>query len=456
MNTNQPSSTPGSVASQSQSPVRRAHFRHGFLICFILLTSSLILCAPSAHAQYNYALNYQTNTINVVSNWVSGQFTSYVVGSNTSGNALIINASGVLSIGTALDPGAGVIGGVTGSSNNSVVVNGGTWNNLNNGLFLGDSPYCPGNSLIITNGGAVFNGTGEVGGYGYSNTVLVSGTGSVWNNTGNLSLGDIGGSNTVSITAGGLLHVGGDLRIGINSSFGNGNLLVITNTGQVVVDGLVDNGGTVSFSHSIGTFNNSAEFAVINNGAWLADSSTNVFLNTFYNNGYIATTANGVYVFTNSDTTVGNFVNTIFTSAKSNVFNTTTAEFVFDSTLTQTQDFYTAGLNLGGLANGNSHLIQISLAQFNTWGTNNNFALGTLVDNGMLGIWDAHGVGQNANGGQQAALFVNNLEFAAGAQLLIGSNTWVYYVNQTGLSGATVTSENYDTRNGICQLFLRH
>ena len=61
---------------------------------FILLIAMQILL-PAAHAQYNYSLNYQTNTISgVTSNWVGNG--TYVVGSNTYLNALIINSGGAL------------------------------------------------------------------------------------------------------------------------------------------------------------------------------------------------------------------------------------------------------------------------------------------------------------------------------------------------------------------------
>src|SRR5258705_6239942 len=97
-----------------------------------------------ARAQYDYSLNYQTNIINVSSNWSGGL--DYVVGSNTYLNALILNSSGVLS------NGAGPVGYTTGASNNSVRINGGVWSNQIT-LYIGLSGA--GNSMVISHPGQV-------------------------------------------------------------------------------------------------------------------------------------------------------------------------------------------------------------------------------------------------------------------------------------------------------------
>src|SRR5882762_472400 len=58
-----------------------------------LLTGGLIV----TEAQAQFTANFQTNTINVASNWVDNTNFRYVDGSNTFMDALIINAGGVLS-----------------------------------------------------------------------------------------------------------------------------------------------------------------------------------------------------------------------------------------------------------------------------------------------------------------------------------------------------------------------
>ena len=79
-----------------------------------------VVLAPVAHAQYT--ADFQTNAIiGVLSNW-SG---SYVVGSNTFADALVVQSSG------ALTNASGYLGYEASASNNSVLVSdgGSVWNN---------------------------------------------------------------------------------------------------------------------------------------------------------------------------------------------------------------------------------------------------------------------------------------------------------------------------------------
>ena len=59
----------------------------------IAVQFAALLASYESRGQYNYSLNFQTNTINVVSNWAGNG--NYVVGSNTFLNALIPIALGV-------------------------------------------------------------------------------------------------------------------------------------------------------------------------------------------------------------------------------------------------------------------------------------------------------------------------------------------------------------------------
>ena len=81
------------------------------------------------------------------------------------------------------------------------------------------------------------------------------------------------------------------------------------------------------------------------------------------------------------------------------------------------------------------HLEEITAAEFADLGTNN-FALGTLEDASAssLAILDSYGVRPVA-----AALYVSNLFLDAGPDLLIGTNTWVYFVNSNIADAATIT-----------------
>jgi T5SS/PEP-CTERM-associated repeat protein len=537
---------------------------------FILLHSSL---NPSATAQYDYSLNYQTNTINVSSNWVDSASSRYVVGSNTFLNALIINSGGVLS------NGFGYLGFETGGSNNVAIVNGGVWSNRSE-LYVGYAGA--GNRMVVSNQGkfVMFGGSTDIGWAQSSsnNSVLLSGVGSSWDNIlGEIAVGVAGEGNQLTVANGGTLNVnyvssGGTasssnnvitvtdnnswvqmsyLHIGINGSqnalivsngaaldtalvgilgvfessrsnsatvtglgsrwwsqgsilighLGGENTLLVTNQGSVlsdigtignksgtnrvtiigtgsawtnittlsvgatnqqansisvlaggtlvsgalkvhsnnsvnvdsgrlIVNGVVTNFGTISMQNSVGTFNG----AVVNSGAWITDPTTNFFQNVFSvtPSGYISATVGDVFIFTNGPSTAANFINT---SSQSNSYQTANAKFVFNSTLSLTQNFWTAGKNLGPASL--LHTQQITAAQFAALGTNN-FSLGTLEigANNILGIWDTYSDGN--------ALYVSNLVLGASANLVIGSNTWVYYVNLSNLSGGQITFASYD------------
>jgi T5SS/PEP-CTERM-associated repeat protein len=214
----------------------------------LLLPVWLMVMSHCALAQYDYSLNYQTNTINVASNWVG---TMYIVGNSTYLNALVINSGGVLS------EGYGFVGYSSGGSNNAVIVNGGIWNNSDDvSIGFGDS----GNSLVISNHGtAFFNDLSYVGytSSSKSNRVLVTGSGSVWSNSASLYLGLYGSGNNLVISEGGVVFNGagrvaydslsknnsvlvtGSGSIWSNRSLlfigetGNGNTLVISNQGAV-------------------------------------------------------------------------------------------------------------------------------------------------------------------------------------------------------------------------------
>src|ERR1043166_2105115 len=149
------------------------------LLCAVALLWHLTV---PAHAQYDYSLNYQTNTINVASNWVDNVNFRYIVGSNTYLNALVIQNSG------GLTNNNGYIGFETGGSNNVAVVTGtgSVWSNLFD-LYVGYAGA--GNQLVVSNGGAVFNGSvGFLGRLSFSsgNAAVVTGTGSIWSNQSDL------------------------------------------------------------------------------------------------------------------------------------------------------------------------------------------------------------------------------------------------------------------------------
>jgi len=124
------------------------------------------------------------------------------VGFTSGGNSLIISNGGrVINNG-------GTVGDNASSVNNRVVVtgSGSVWSNSSGNLFVGRSGT--GNSLIISNGGQVFDGAGVVSSSspgGSNNSVFVSGLHSAWRNSFNMVLGGSGSSDSLTINGGGLV-----------------------------------------------------------------------------------------------------------------------------------------------------------------------------------------------------------------------------------------------------------
>jgi len=170
-----------------------------------------------------FTSNYQTNTVNGVTNYWPGD---YVVGSNTFADALLIRNRGVL---TNSD---GYTGYLPASSNNCVMVAGAgsVWSNAN--LYLGYSGS--GNTLVISNAGRVANSLGTYVAYNTtssSNRVLVTGINSAWDCANNLNLGLAGSDNSLVISNGGRVS---DSYSQLGSTLGSsGNSALITGTGSV-------------------------------------------------------------------------------------------------------------------------------------------------------------------------------------------------------------------------------
>ena len=161
----------------------------------------------------------------------------FVVGFSGSGNAVVISNGGNLTNGQHIY--GGVIGLNSGAINNSVLVTGSrsAWNNGGDLLVgWGDS----GNTLTISNGGAVTSGQVNYGGaIGFEagstgNNIVVTGSGSSWTNGGDLLVGVSGSGNNMTISAGGNVSSGqvdyGGV-IGFNAASSN-NSIVVTGTGS--------------------------------------------------------------------------------------------------------------------------------------------------------------------------------------------------------------------------------
>jgi T5SS/PEP-CTERM-associated repeat protein len=227
----------------------------------------------------------------------------FVVGFSGSSNTVVVSGGGILTNGQHSY--GGIIGLSSGASNNSVLVtgSGSAWNNGGDLLVgWGDS----GNTLTVSNGGAVTSRQVNYGGaIGFNagssnNNVMLTGNGSSWSNSGDLLVGVSGSGNSMVITNGGTVANGqvnyggvigfnagssnnsvvvtesgstwsnsGDLLVGVS---GSGNSMVISN-GAMVANGQVNYGGVIGLnSNSTGnsvlvtgsgsTWNNSSNLIV--------------------------------------------------------------------------------------------------------------------------------------------------------------------------------------------------
>ncbi|HTS16529.1 MAG TPA: autotransporter-associated beta strand repeat-containing protein [Verrucomicrobiae bacterium] len=210
---------------------------------------------------------------------------------------------------------------------------------------------------------------------------------------------------------------------------------VAANNGNLVVNGAFVNSGTLAMTHSVGTFAS----AVINSGAWITDPTTNVFQDTYTlaSSGYIQAGGGDVYVFTNNGSHVANFVNQ---STQSNAFNTVSAKFVFNASLTLTQTLYAAGRNIGNLSiSGGFDPVLVGIAATNALVEfESNFALGTLEIDSTTEVAGAQVDGGFDPGGQNA-LFINELDLDPGAHLIISNDVQIYFISSNAFTSSQVT-----------------
>ncbi len=241
-----------------------------------------------------------------------------VLGSNTAANALLITNGGNLQVGYTTSigfnaassnnyvlvngagsgatwaSGEGLALGVSGASNTIIVTNGGIVTNeftyegqnstsSNNSVVVTGSNSLVanlgffyvgygggGNQLVISNGGKVTTGAltvggpagGVVGAGSSGNSAIVTGSNSLWSNSANLTVGNGGSSNTLTISAGGSV-VDSNATVGI---LGTGNSALITGSNSIWRNsGTFTLGGTYSSS--------SSNLLTISNGGVLIDSN---------------------------------------------------------------------------------------------------------------------------------------------------------------------------------------
>jgi T5SS/PEP-CTERM-associated repeat protein len=180
---------------------------------------------------------------------------SLFVGDTGAGNQMIISSGG------AVYNVSGYVGDTASSGNNSVLVTGtgSVWSNSS--LVVG--VFGSGNQMIISNGGAVYDGIGHVGSSGY-NTVLVTGSGSVWQNSVELGLGTGGSSNSLTVANSGEVLA---LNLVVGSSASSSSNLLTISGGSVIVNGalVVGQSGQGSLLLSNGTV--TVDSLIASNGA---------------------------------------------------------------------------------------------------------------------------------------------------------------------------------------------
>ena len=212
-----------------------------------------------------------------------------VVGNSGSGNSLVISDGGKVTVAVKSH-----IGLASNSSNNNVLVTGSNslWTNSGN-LRIGRQGS--GNSLVISNAGAVAVVVNSyIGAFSESsnNSVLVTGSGSLWTNSGDLYVGYEGSSNSLVISDGGSV-VNSNGYIGSSETSSNNSVLVTddssvwTNSGSLYVGNrgsgnllVISNGGTVANGYGyIGDFAASSNNSVLvtgSNSLWT--NSLNLFV----------------------------------------------------------------------------------------------------------------------------------------------------------------------------------
>jgi T5SS/PEP-CTERM-associated repeat protein/autotransporter-associated beta strand protein len=191
-----------------------------------ILLYALIAFAAGASADYAWGS---------VPNPVTGSVS--VTDSNSLGSDLVIGDSsgaGTLSIGSGgvVEMASGYIGADPLIGSNRVIVSGtGLWVNSAD-LHVGAAG--PSNALVVTNGGRVLSeGVGYVGEdtSAVGGSIIVTGAGSSLTNQGAFYLGQYGGGNSLMISNGGSMVVGGDAYVSTEAA-SSGNGVIITGSGS--------------------------------------------------------------------------------------------------------------------------------------------------------------------------------------------------------------------------------
>lgn len=179
-----------------------------------------IVAAVYLWAGWSVAARADSFTTNIISGVTTNTGTTYILGNTGSSNYLEIEGGGAL-----FSREAWFGGGSLAASNNSALVTGSnsTWASA-----LDIDFNSAGNSLVVSNGGALGSSTTSYIGSGPgadNNLVVLTGTGSVWND-GSLWIGYFGAGNELQVLNGAQVSGNGSLSIG--SEVSSNSALIIT------------------------------------------------------------------------------------------------------------------------------------------------------------------------------------------------------------------------------------
>jgi T5SS/PEP-CTERM-associated repeat protein len=282
------------------------------------------------------------------------------------------------------------------------------------------------NLLVITNGGKVYDTSSSIGnnaggGDANRNKAIVTGSGSLWYNSSYMTLGQ-GSDNSLVVTNGGCVYNAGDCVLGTNSR-NSGNKIVVTGSGSIwtnngtikIANGgssgdcknnsvTIANGGKVyANAIDVAAYNASGSTPHRNNGISVADTGSLLYVNGRLIIGgtpdanskselsYMIIT-NGGFVYSTSGN-IGlngaNSINTVTITGSGSIWtNTGTLNFgsAFNKLIiTNGSKVYNTAVNIGGGAGANSNTGTVTDAG-SVWNLgNNNMTIGVAgaIDNAL-------------------------------------------------------------------------
>ncbi len=259
----------------------------------LLVLSDNALVTNSAHFVIGANATARSNEVQLISptaRWLMGGATGFrflIVGSNGASSRLVVS-NGALMANNA----DGYVGFGANTSNNVALVTGtGSVWSASGQVSVGQTGV--GNLLTISNGGQVLCNDGRVGSVGSNNQAVVTGAGSQWTNQTDFYVGVGGGGNRLLLENGGRLADGLGY-IGANAT-SRSNEVVVTGNGSIWSNRL-----DLQIGQN-GAFNR----LVISNGGWVVNTNSTAGVNAIATNNQVVVTGNGSVWSNRGDVTLG-------------------------------------------------------------------------------------------------------------------------------------------------------